>query len=303
MPTPRARALMGLFGLRYPIFQGPFGGPELASAVSNAGAMGHLLLTGSTAEGARETVMAVRRQTKQTFVGNYILALPPQSLPAALEAGLPVVQFSWGLPTKELVAAVRQTGAKFGVQVGTAEGARAALDLGADYVVSQGNEAGGHVQSSTPLYELLPRVLEEANGAPVVVAGGIGHGAKIRAALVAGASGALLGTRFVACRECAAHQVYKDALIRAQAPRTRLCPCAFKTNGRARRTGRSVTGPSCVGNRRGVRLPVNDRARATSSQHVRMEDEWFVTPQMGRNQVIRARSPISRCMRDRVSGT
>jgi nitronate monooxygenase len=136
-----------------------------------------------------------------------------------------VVQFSWGLPTKELVAAVRQTGAKFGVQVGTAEGARAALDLGADYVVSQGNEAGGHVQSSTPLYELLPRVLEEANGAPVVVAGGIGHGAKIRAALVAGASGALLGTRFVACRECAAHQVYKDALIRAQAKDTALSVC------------------------------------------------------------------------------
>jgi nitronate monooxygenase len=169
--------------------------------------------------------MQVRRQTKQPFIGNYILASPPQSLSAALEAGLPVVQFSWGLPTKEFVAALRQTGAKFGVQVGTAEGARAALDLGADYVVSQGNEAGGHVQSSTPLYELLPRVLEEAKGSPVLVAGGIGHGAKIRAALAAGASGALLGTRFVACRESQAHQVYKDALIRAQAKDTALSVC------------------------------------------------------------------------------
>lgn len=225
IPTRRAKALMELFGLRYPIFEAPSGGPALASAVSNAGAMGAVALWFTTPEIARAVVTQVRAQTKQPFIVNYVLSFEPRSLPAALEAGAPVVQFSWGLPSKELVAAVRRAGAKFGVQVGTAQGARAAVDLGADYLVSQGNEAGGHVQSSTPLYELLPSVLREANETPVLVAGGVAHGAKIRAALTAGASGAVLGTRFVATQESEAHTEYKDALVRADGKDTALSVC------------------------------------------------------------------------------
>jgi nitronate monooxygenase len=153
----------------------------------------------------RETVTRVRSLTKGTFIANYVLAFPPESLSVALEAGVPVVQFSWGLPSKDIVAAVRQAGARFGVQVANSQGARGALDLGADYLVAQGIEAGGHVQSSTPLFELLPNVLAEAGDTPVLVAGGIGNGAGIRAALMAGASGAVLGTRFVATQENEAH--------------------------------------------------------------------------------------------------
>jgi len=225
IPTPRAKALMALFGLRYPIFQAPYGGPALASAISSAGAMGAVALWPTTPEVARETVTQMRSQTRQPFIVNYVLSFEPRSLPAALDAGAPVVQFSWGLPSKELVAGVRRAGAKFGVQVGTAQGARAAVDLGADYLVSQGNEAGGHVQSSTPLYDLLPKVLEEAKGTPVLVAGGVAHGAKIRTALMAGASGAVLGTRFVATQESDAHAAYKDALVRADAKDTALSVC------------------------------------------------------------------------------
>lgn len=152
---------------------------------------------------------------KQPFVVNYVLAYEPESLPRALEAGAPVVAFSWGLCSKSVVTAIRASGAKFGVQVATAEGARGALDLGADYLVCQGNEAGGHVQSSTPLYELLPSVLNEAKQTPVLAAGGIGNGQKIRRALLAGASGALLGTRFAATQESFAHTEYKNAIVRA----------------------------------------------------------------------------------------
>lgn len=97
------------------------------------------------------------------------------------------------------------------------DGARAALDLGVDYLVCQGVEAGGHVQSSTPLHDLLPRILEEAHQTPVLAAGGIGHGSKIREVLFAGAAGAVLGTRFVATQESLAHPEYKDAIVRAQA--------------------------------------------------------------------------------------
>lgn len=91
---------MALFGLQYPIFQAPHGnatGSELVVAISNAGAMGALALSGRSPDAARELVATVRRQTKQSFLVNYILAFAPQSLGAVLEAGAPVVQFSWGL--------------------------------------------------------------------------------------------------------------------------------------------------------------------------------------------------------------
>jgi nitronate monooxygenase len=228
IPTARAKALMALFGLEYPIFQAPTGpviGADLASAVSNAGAMGAVPLSGRTPEGARELVTNLRRLTNRPFLVNFILAFGSPSLPAAVEAGARVVQFSWGLPTKVQIAAVRSAGAKFGVQVGNAEGARAALDLSADYLVCQGIEAGGHVQSSTPLYDLLPKVVEEAQQTPVLAAGGIGNGQKIRKALLSGASGAVLGTRFVATQESLAHAEYKNAIIHAQAKDTALSVC------------------------------------------------------------------------------
>ena len=225
MPTDRATTFMTLFGLRYPIVQAPAGGPELAAAISNAGAMGHVALWGATAESARQSVANLREQTKQRFAVNYVLTFEPRSLPAALEAGAPVVQFSWGVPTQMMVSAVRQAGAKFGVQVGTAPGARAAIDAGADYLVAQGLEAGGHVQSSTPLYELLPLVLKEAGQAPVLVAGGIATGRSLRKALLAGASGAIVGTRFMATQESTGHFEYKQALVEAQVDDTAMSVC------------------------------------------------------------------------------
>jgi nitronate monooxygenase len=163
--------------------------------------------------------------TKRPFLINYLLFLDPLSLPAALDAGAPVVQFSWGLPTREMISAVRSAGAKLGVQIGNPEGARTALDLGADYLVCQGIEAGGHVQSSTPLEDLLPRVLDEAKGTPVLAAGGIGNGQRIRTTLLAGASGVVLGTRFVATEESLAHPDYKRAILKAQARDTAMSVC------------------------------------------------------------------------------
>src|SRR5439155_12231269 len=170
MPTQRSKELMALFGLKYPIFEAPHGArnttPELAIAVSKAGAMGALALTNHTPDSARDAVSKVRSVTKGAFFINYILAFPfadgAASLQAALDAGAPAVQFSWGLPPKEAISAIRAAGAKLGMQVTSAESARVALDLGADYLVCQGMEAGGHVQASRGFYEALPAVLEEA---------------------------------------------------------------------------------------------------------------------------------------------
>jgi len=156
MPTQRAKALMALFGLKYPIFEAPHGprqtSPELAIAVSKAGAMGALALTYHTPDSAHDAVSKVRSATKGAFFVNYILAFPfgegAASLQAALDAGAPTVQFSWGLPPKEAISAIHAAGAKLGMQVTGAESARAALDLGADYLVCQGTEAGGHVQAT-----------------------------------------------------------------------------------------------------------------------------------------------------------
>src|SRR5689334_8966624 len=225
MPTAAASAFMARFGLRYPIMQAPYGGPALAAAISNAGALGTVSLWVGTEEAARERVQTMRQSTAQLFAVNYVLSFEPRSLPAALDAGAPVVHFSWGIPSAAVTALVRQRGAIFGVQIATVEGASAALDAGASYLVCQGVEAGGHVQSSTPLYELLPRVAEQAKDTPVLAAGGIVHGRDICRALRAGASGVLLGTRFVATQESMAHPEYKAALVRAGAADTALSVC------------------------------------------------------------------------------
>jgi nitronate monooxygenase len=167
----------------------------------------------------------VKAATKRPFVVNFILARETTWLQAALDAGAPIIQFSWGMPTKEMLLAIRAAGAKLGIQVTSAESARAALDLGAQYLVCQGTEAGGHVQANQGLYEALPVVLMEARQTPVVASGGIGDGKGIRKALLGGASAAMLGTRFVATAESNAHPVYKRALIKAHAKDTVLTTC------------------------------------------------------------------------------
>ncbi len=229
LPTARARAFMAAFVLQYPICNAGMGSaatPELASAVSNAGGLGHLG-TGirAAAEVVRERVSRTRSATDRPFAVNYLLAFEPLSLPAALDAGAPIIQFAWGIPTGEAVAAIRGAGAKMGIQIANVEGARRALDLSADYLICQGTEAGGHVQATRTLYDVLPAVLEEARTVPVLAAGGIANGADIRRALLAGASGVLLGTRFVATKEANGHDEYKAAITHASAADTALTVC------------------------------------------------------------------------------
>jgi nitronate monooxygenase len=229
MPTPRARALMTLFGLTYPIFSAGMGStavPELAVAVSKAGGLGGVGTTlFPTADLVRQRVSKARSGTDRPFAVNILLAREHDALPVALDAGAPIIQFAWGIPTAEAVATVRKAGAKMGIQIGNAAGARRALDLGADYLICQGIEAGGHVQGTSGLYEVLPAVIDAAKAVPVLAAGGIANGVHIRRALLAGASGVLVGTRFVATKEAGTHEDHKSAITRARAADTVLTVC------------------------------------------------------------------------------
>lgn len=215
------------FGVRLPIWQAPVGsvaGPELAVAVARAGGMGGLALTWTSPQDVRTLVKAVATATDGAFQGNFVLAFEPTSLPAALEAGLRIVTFSWGMPRTH-VHLVRSFGAKLGIQVTSRESAQQALALGADFLICQGVEAGGHVQSTRSLWDVLPEVIREADRIPVIAAGGIASGRGIARALADGASGAMLGTRFVATVESLAHENYKRGIVEARSTDAVLTVC------------------------------------------------------------------------------
>ncbi len=210
-----------------PIWQAPTGsiaGSRLCIAVSSAGGMGSMGLTWTSIEDAVLAVHNVRNETAQPFMVNFALAFPPQSLSAVLDAGAPIVSFSWGQPAG-LVKTVQNSGALAGVAVGSAKGADIALQDGVDFLVVQGCEAGGHVQSSTQLQTLLPQILEISGDIPVVASGGIASGAQIAKFLGLGADAVMMGTRFVATTESRAHNDYRKLLVEATADKTVLTGC------------------------------------------------------------------------------
>ena len=204
--------------LKYPILQAPMGSIDstiLAASVSNAGGMGSLALTWTEPDVAADRIRKLRAETANLFFVNFVLSFPPKALEAALEAGTPAVTFSWGQPAR-LVNRIHQFDAQVGVQVGTVDGAKQALDSEVDFIICQGVEAGGHVQSTTPLSELLPKVVEIASSVPVVATGGLTDGEDLAWALRQGDRAMMLGTRFVATIESNAHPLYKQALVEAK---------------------------------------------------------------------------------------
>ncbi len=126
------RLLLDRLGITIPIIQAPIGSlasPELAAEVSNSGGLGSLALTWTNPEQSAALVAEVRRRSARPFCVNFVLAFEPSSLNAALEAGAPVVSFSWGLPGP-LVKLVKSFGARVGVQVGSIEGGEACCGFG-----------------------------------------------------------------------------------------------------------------------------------------------------------------------------
>ena len=211
-------ALCDLLGIEAPVVLAPMGGavtPTLAAAVSNAGALGMLPLTWTPPEEIAAVVAETRQRTEHPFGVNLGLAWDQRErLASALAAGVRVVSFFWG-DASDVIGEAREAGAVVFVTVGTAEEARAAAAAGADVVVAQGWEAGGHVWGTVSTLALVPRVVDAVAPVPVVAAGGIADGRGLAAVLALGAAGAWVGTRFLAAHEAAIHPDYRRRILAA----------------------------------------------------------------------------------------
>lgn len=229
LTTPLCREL----GIEYPIFNVGFGTsarPDLAAAVSNAGGCGVLGGGGGSipADNLRADIARVRELTDRPFGVNVILAgLADPEVAPHIEKGLavcfdervPVLVLFWGDPSP-FVEDARRAGTNLFIQVGSVEEARAAAEAGVDAIIAQGSEAGGHVKSRTPIWEILPASVEAVAPVPVLASGGIRDGADIARALSLGAQGVSLGTRFVASVEAYIHEEYKRRMVEATAEDT-----------------------------------------------------------------------------------
>jgi nitronate monooxygenase len=203
--------LLERLGVELPVVQAGMGGGisrhELAAAVSEAGGLGTIAVNG--AEAIRRELAAARALTGRPLAVNVLLPFARRGwFEAAAEADV-VVTF-WGAPR-------RRSGGAWLHQCGSVDEARRAQAAGADGVIVQGVEAGGHVRGKTPALQLL----EEARralprGYPVLLAGGIAERADVSAALGAGATAAVAGTRFLLSEESRAHAAYKERLLAAE---------------------------------------------------------------------------------------
>ncbi|MER7892112.1 nitronate monooxygenase [Micromonospora sp. NPDC094482] len=206
-----------LFGVRHPIALAPMGGSAggaLAAAVSRGGGLGMLGAADGDRQWLDRELPIVASGTDQPWgVGFLTWAIDVGAVERALEYGPRAVMFSFGDPSP-FVAPVRQAGAVLIVQVTDLEEARQAVDLGADVIVAQGTEAGGHgARRGRSTLPFVPVVVDLAAPTPVLAAGGIADGRGVAAALALGASGALIGTRFQATVEALVDPAISKAIV------------------------------------------------------------------------------------------
>jgi len=221
MEEPLQTSFTRLVGCRHPLQQAAMGGvsgPELASAVARAGALG-MLCEFDALESADERMTNALAGADGGAVGMGFFGHRVQDDLATFEAAaarLRVVEVFWTTPDPLLVSRARSAGvALVAWQVGSLDHALAAQDAGCDFVIAQGVEAGGHVRGTQPLEQLLREVSERVS-IPVVAAGGIATAESAAWAVDAGAAAVRVGTAFVATQESRAHPVYIDALLAAQ---------------------------------------------------------------------------------------
>ena len=203
-----------LLGIEQPIVQAPMAAiPQLAAAVSNAGALGMVTLTWSDDAGA--VIRDTAALTARPFGGNFVLTEDHhRRLDQALDAGLRIVSFMWGDPSG-YIGRVHEAGGLVMLTVGSAQEARRAVASGVDVIVAQGWEAGGHVWSKVATLPLVPAVVDAVTPVPVIAAGGIGDARGVAAVLALGAQAAWLGTRFLLAQEMPIHEEYRRRLIAA----------------------------------------------------------------------------------------
>lgn len=200
-----------LLGIESPVVQGGMAWvaeSHLAAAVSNAGGLGIIGAASAPAEWVRAQIQEVKRRTDKPFGVNIMLMSPYAKEVAELvaEEKVPVVTTGAGSPEKYM-SLWKEAGIKVIPVVASVALAKRMERCGADALVAEGTEAGGHIGENTTMV-LVPQVVDAVN-VPVIAAGGIADGRGMAAAFMLGAEGVQIGTRFVASREAQVHENYK----------------------------------------------------------------------------------------------
>ena len=207
-----------LLGIEYPVIQGGMAWVathELASAVSNAGGLGIIGAGGAPAEWVRDQIRQVKAKTDRPFGVNVMLMNPEadQIAQVIVEEKVPVVTTGAGNPGK-YIELWKNAGVKIIPVVASVALAKMMERGGADAVIAEGTESGGHIGAQTTM-TLVPQVVDAVN-IPVIAAGGIADGRGFAAAFALGAEAIQVGTRFVVSKESIVHENYKERIIKAK---------------------------------------------------------------------------------------
>jgi len=210
--------LCELLGIEYPILQGGMawlGTAELVSAVSEAGGLGIIGCGDAPPSWVRDQIHLTRERTSKPFGINIMLMSSSlkEVIEIVLEEKVKIVTFGGGNPGT-YIPTFKEVGTIVMPVVASVAIARRLERIGADAIIIEGMESGGHVGETTTL-SLLPQVVDNV-GVPVIAAGGIGDGRGLVAALALGAQGIQMGTRFICSEECIAHPAFKERLVSAQ---------------------------------------------------------------------------------------
>jgi NAD(P)H-dependent flavin oxidoreductase YrpB (nitropropane dioxygenase family) len=209
-----------LLNVQHPIALGGMGGGHtaaaLVAAVSEAGGFGALGCHGLTAAQIHEAAAAIRRRTAKPFALNLLLFdVQDDCLAAVLNERPTAVAFAWPRPDQDLkgyIGRAHDAGCMVTLMAGGVPEAERAAAAGADVIIAQGTEGGGHVAWMATMV-LTPMVVDAVAPIPVLAAGGIADGRGLAAALALGADGVLLGTRFLASNESPHHENFKQAIL------------------------------------------------------------------------------------------
>ncbi|MDE7207461.1 MAG: nitronate monooxygenase, partial [Lachnospiraceae bacterium] len=207
-----------ILGIEYPIIQGGMAWVathELAAAVSEAGGLGIIGAGGAPASFVREQIQKAKEHTDKPFGVNIMLMNPEADgiAQVVVDEGVKVVTTGAGNPAKYMEM-WKAAGVKVIPVVASVALAKLMERGGADAVIAEGTESGGHIGSTTTM-ALVPQVAD-AVSIPVIAAGGIADGRGFAAAFMLGAEGVQMGTRFVTATECIVHEKYKAMLIKAK---------------------------------------------------------------------------------------
>jgi enoyl-[acyl-carrier protein] reductase II len=210
-------AICDLLGIEHPIIQGGMAHiatAELVSAVSNAGGLGIIGCGYYQAEWVRQQIRLTKQKTIRPFGINVPLTSPyaKEVIDVILQEGVPIITTGTASP-KPYIPRFKQAGMKIMPVVATVAAAKHMEEAGADAVVAEGMESGGHIGEVTTI-ALVPQVVDAVK-IPVVAAGGFADGRGLAAALALGAQGIQMGTRFVCSTECVANLKYKQRILEA----------------------------------------------------------------------------------------